>query len=94
MAYISCIAKASLKYVWPSWLVYDQDFQQEAASNPLQPWAWVDPSIYAKSFMDHGIHMDSWCSRCHSLDHTSLQCSLAPRKRPYYGAGDYNPQGK
>ena len=33
MAYMSCIAKASLKYVWPSWLVYDQNFRQEAASS-------------------------------------------------------------
>ena len=94
MAYMSCIAKASLKYVWPSWLVYDQNFRQEAASNPLQPWARVDPSIYAQSFTGHGIHTDSWCSRCHSLDHTSLQCPLAPRKRPYYGARDYKPPGE
>ena len=94
MAYMSCIAKASLKYVWPSWLVYDQNFWQEAASNPLQPWARVDLSIYAQLFKGHGIHTDSWCSHYHSLDYTSIQCPLAPRKRTYYGARDYKPPGE
>ena len=83
MAYMSCIAKASQKYNWPSWLVYNQNFRQEAANSPLQPWARVDPSIYAQSFTGQGRHSDNWCSRCHSLDHTSPQCPLIPRKRVF-----------
>ena len=47
MAYQTTIAKASMKYKWPSWVVYDQNFRQEAAGNPTQSWAKVDPSIYA-----------------------------------------------
>ena len=31
MAYQTIIAKASQKYRWPSWVVYDQNFRQEAA---------------------------------------------------------------
>ena len=33
MAYQALIARASKKYRWPSWLVYDQNFWQEAAGN-------------------------------------------------------------
>ena len=39
MAYQMTIAKASMKYKWPSWVVYDQNFRQEAAGNPSQSWA-------------------------------------------------------
>ena len=31
LAYPSLIAKCSLKYRWSSWVVYDQNFRQEAA---------------------------------------------------------------
>lgn len=82
MGNMSCITKASLKYVWPSWLVYDQKFRQEAVNNPLQSWARVDLSIYAQSFTGHSIYTDRWCSHCHSLDHTSIQCPLAACKSP------------
>ena len=33
MAYQTIIAKASQRYRWPSWVVYDQNFRQEAAGN-------------------------------------------------------------
>ena len=53
MAYQSLIARASQKYKWPSWVVYDQNFRQEAAGNPSQAWAKVDPSIYIVCSMLH-----------------------------------------
>ena len=31
LAYVSLIAKCSLKYKWPSWVVYDLNFPQDAA---------------------------------------------------------------
>ena len=36
MSYQTIIAKTSQKYRWPSWVVYDQNFRQEAAGNPTQ----------------------------------------------------------
>ena len=47
MAYQMIIAKASQRYRWPSWIVYDQNFHQEAAGSSKQAWGRVDPSIYA-----------------------------------------------
>ena len=38
VAYQAIIAKASLKYKWPSWVVYDQNFRQEVAGKPDQTW--------------------------------------------------------
>ena len=31
--------RASTRYKWPAWLVYDQNFRQEAANNPSQLWS-------------------------------------------------------
>ena len=30
MAYMTDIAKASVKYKWPSWVIYDQNYRMEA----------------------------------------------------------------
>ena len=87
MAYQAIIAKASSKYRWPSWVVYDQNFRLEVAGNPDQPWAKVDPSIYALSFTGQTISAENWCSRCQCLDHTTSNCPAAPaRKRPWHSA--------
>ena len=48
LAHMVTIAKASTKYSWPSWVVYDQNFRQEAADNGLKDRAKVDPSIYTQ----------------------------------------------
>ena len=50
MAYQAITAKASRKFKWPSWVIYDQNFRQEAASSACQLWAKVEPSLYAQCF--------------------------------------------
>ena len=50
MAYQPLIARASRKYRWPSWLVYDQNFRQEAAGNPELQWGSADLSMYTQCF--------------------------------------------
>ena len=47
MAYMSIIAKASQKFAWPSWVVYDHNFRQEAACSANTQWARVDPSMHS-----------------------------------------------
>lgn len=83
MVYQSLIARASQKYKWPSWVVYDQNFRQEAAGNISQAWAKVDPSIYAQCFTVQAISGENWCSKCRCLDHTSASCPFRPRKRTW-----------
>ena len=39
MAYMSIIAKANQNFAWPSWVVYDQNFHQEAACSTNTQWA-------------------------------------------------------
>ena len=82
MAYLSQIVRASTRYKLPAWLVYDQNFRQEAANNPSQLWSKVDPSIYTQCFTDQALTSENWCEQCQGLDHTSAQCPVKPRKRP------------
>ena len=78
LAYMSIIAKASQKFLWPSWVVYDQNFRQEAASCGNSEWARVDPGIYAQCFTDMAIGSEGWCKHCQSIEHTSERCPLVP----------------
>lgn len=88
MAYQAIIAKASTKYRWPSWIVYDQNFRQEAAGQPAQSWAKVDPSIYSLCFTGQARSSENWCSLCQSLDHATGDCPARPsRKRPWSAGG-------
>ena len=86
MAYQSIIARASAKYKWPSWVVYDQNFRQEAMNNPSQSWARVEPSIYAQCFTGQAISLKNWHAHCQGLDHTTMRCPLRPRKRTWTSA--------
>lgn len=83
MAYQAMVAKASVKFKWPSWVVYDQNFRQEAAENPGQLWARVDPSIYAQCFTGQAKTSENWCSECQGLDHTTGSCPYKSRKRTW-----------
>ena len=77
MAYQSLIARASTQYKWPAWLVYDQNFRQEAANNPSQSWAKVDPSIYTQCFTDQGFTSENWCEQSQGLDPVSFETAKA-----------------
>ena len=97
MAYQTMIARASQKYHWPSWVVYDQNFRQEAAGNPTQSWAKVDLSIYTQCFTGQAVSSENWCARCQCLDHTSTNCPYRQRKRPWHsmsGVGAGQPAGR
>ena len=83
MSYQSLIARVSAKFRWPSWVVYDQNFRQEAAGNSHMSWAKADPSIYAQCFTNQAISAENWCDKCHSLDHYSSKCPSRPRKWPW-----------
>ena len=87
MAYQALIAKASRKYKWPAWIVYDQNFRQEAAGKS-QPWAKVDPGIYAVCFTGQAVSTENWCSHCQGLDHSTGNCPSNPRKRQWGGAAN------
>ena len=83
LAYMCTIAKASLKYRWPSWVVYDQNFRQEAADRSLKTWAQVDSSIYTQCFTGMSITQEGWCKVCQSIDHSTDSCPLKQvTKRP------------
>jgi len=78
LAYMSLIAKCSLKFEWPSWAVYDLNFRQDAADSGLKDWSKVEPSTYAQCFTGASISQENWCRRCHSIDHVTDTCPIKP----------------
>ena len=88
MSYQSLIARASKKFRWPSWVIYDLNFRQEAAGSPDQQWAKADPSLYAQCFTGQELSRENWCGRCQGLDHSSADCPYQSRKRPWSAGGN------
>ena len=78
LAYMATIAKASQKYWWPSWLVYDQNFRQAAESGNCE-WSKIDPNIYAQCFNGMAISDEGWCRHCHSIEHAAENCPTRQR---------------
>ena len=74
MAYMSLIIKASQKYCYPSWVLYDQNFRQQAAEVGNTEWARVDPSIYTQCFTGIALSAEGWCKFCQSINYTSDNC--------------------
>ena len=92
MAYMSIVAKASQKYKWPSWVIYDQNFRAEIAGTSSQLWAKVDPSIYAQCFTGQALSAENWCTQCQGLDHPSYRCPYnKPQKRSWGAAFGHTP---
>lgn len=83
MAYLAIISKASQKYRWPSWVIYDQNFRMEAAGNPSRSWAKVEASLYAQSITGQARTQENWCTHCQGLDHSSLWCPFKPQKQSW-----------
>ncbi len=94
MGYQSLVARASKKFKWPLWVIYEQNFQQEAAGNDELQWTKVEPSLYTQCFTGQDISRENWCAKCQGLDHQSVDCPYsAGRKRPWNsgpGAGGHN----
>lgn len=83
-AYMANIAKASARYKWPSWVIYDLNFRQQAAVAGLTDWSKIDPSLYSECFNGMAISAEGWCCYCYSTDHSSRSCMHKPPsgKRP------------
>jgi len=75
MANMSTIVKVSQKFVWPSWVVYDQNFRQEVANMLGMTWAKVNPSIYPQYFISMAANTEGWCKQCQSIKHPSDRCA-------------------
>ncbi len=84
MGYQALIARCSKKYKWPAWVVYDQNFRQDAAGNPELRWAKADPSIYTQCFTGQEASRENWCSKCQGIDHQSADCPFGTRKRSWF----------
>ena len=73
LMYSATIARLSKKFRWPSWIIYDQYFRQEAADTGKADWSKIDSSIYTQCFTGMAL-TDGWCSICTSMDHVKGSC--------------------
>ena len=94
LGYISQIMRVSQRFKWPSWVIYDQSFRQEAAERGIKEWSQMDPSLFAQCFTGQAKNTEAWCKICHSLDHSSDLCPLKPPpiKRPRPSTYSATPQ--
>lgn len=86
LAYQATVAKASQKYRWPSWLIYDQNFRMEAAGKPETSWAQMDPGLYTQCFTGQARTAENWCTTCQGVDHPSTRCPFRTHKRSWSSA--------
>ena len=83
MGYQLDMAKYARKYKWPSWVIFNMNFHQEAACRPNLSWAEAaghrESKIYSQCFtgMAKDPH-ESWCRTCQSLDHSTSFCPMMP----------------
>ena len=74
LGYLSQITRASQRYRWPSWVIFDQNFRQQAADTGVTQLAHLDPTLFIQCFNGQAKEGRAWCSHCHSLDHLSEAC--------------------
>ena len=82
MGYMCQIARASQRFKWPSWVIYDQNFRQDAADQRILVWARLDPGLFSQCFTGQAKNSEAWCRSCHSVDHGTDSCPLKPLVTP------------
>lgn len=78
LGYLYQITRASQRYKWPSWAIFDQNFRQQLADQGSTELAHLDPTLYAQCFSGQTKEGNPWCQHCHSLEHSSDTCPLKP----------------
>ena len=71
VVYMVEVARASMKYRLPSWVVYGKNLRQAATESGLKDRSNIVPSIYSQCFTGMRISQEGWCKHCESIDHTS-----------------------
>lgn len=79
LGYLCQICRASERYRWPSWVVFDQNFRQLVADQGLPSLARLDSTLFTQCFNGQNKEGQAWCQYCHSLDHCSNGCPQRPR---------------
>ena len=83
LIYMAVVAKLSKKLKWPSRVIYDHNFRQEAADMGQLDWSKIDGGSMLMFLSNEG-----WCTLCNSMDHLKAACPCRPpdelqsRKRP------------
>ena len=82
LMYTAVVAKLSKKFKWPSWVIYDHNFRQDAADMGQLDWSKIDGGIYAQCFTGMSLSNEGWCTLCNSMDHLKAACPCRPPGEP------------
>ena len=82
LSYAFLIVKCSKSFRWPAWVLYDQEFRQSRAGDQSRRWDEIDSCLYTQMFSGKAEEGESWCSLCHTTEHTALSspASNGPRE--------------
>ena len=77
-SYAFRIVKCSKSFRWPAWVLYDQEFRQSRAGDQSRRWDEIDSCLYTQMFSGKAEEGESWCSLCHTTEHTRKACPFQP----------------
>ena len=78
LSYAFLIVKCSKSFQWPAWVLYDQEFRQSRAGDQSRRWDEIDSCLYTQMFSGKAEEGESWCSLCHTTEHTRKACPFQP----------------
>ncbi len=84
LMYMATIAKLSKKFHWPTCIIYDHNFREEAAATGTLDWSKIDAGTYAICFTNQALRSEGWCLTCKSMEHSKDSCPLRPTSTPSY----------
>ena len=77
-AYTCLVIQEARKHGGDGWIAYNKLFRQYAAANPDLPWATLDGSIHAATFLASRTGIGTHCRLCADSHHLTHECALAP----------------
>ena len=81
IAYAQIILQLARRHGGAGWLMYDQQFRQQAAGGALTPWREINNSLLSATVLtaqaDAGAATRRlFCTQCQGDDHMSAECAL------------------
>ena len=79
IAYAQIIVQMARRHRGSGWLLYDQNFRQQAAGGAETPWSEINNSLLVSTVLAsqvEGTAKRSLCAQCQGVDHSSSECAL------------------
>ena len=75
LIYAKLVLHLAQKHGGQGWLVYDDTFRAQAASDPSVKWNAINPSLMASAVIN-SASTGTYCHHCQEVDHRPQDCAL------------------